>query len=52
MISDHQQEQASLYALGVLSDSERLTFEAEVALDPEHRSLLVVGVLIGGALSP
>ena len=40
MISDHQQEQASLYALGVLSDSERLAFEAEVELDPDLRKLV------------
>ncbi len=40
MIDDHQQEQASLYALGALSDPERLVFEAEVEIDPELRTLV------------
>jgi anti-sigma factor ChrR (cupin superfamily) len=35
VISEHEQEQASLYALGALTPSERQAFEAELATKPE-----------------
>jgi anti-sigma factor ChrR (cupin superfamily) len=40
MISEHQQESASLYALGALSPAERQAFEAELRDNPELRSLV------------
>jgi anti-sigma factor ChrR (cupin superfamily) len=39
MISEQQQELASLYALGALSLSERQTFEAELSGNPELQAL-------------
>jgi anti-sigma factor ChrR (cupin superfamily) len=39
MISEHQQELASLYALGVLPPSEGLAFEAECSGNPELQTL-------------
>jgi anti-sigma factor ChrR (cupin superfamily) len=40
MISERQQEQASLYALGALSPSEARTFESEFSGDPELAGLV------------
>jgi putative transcriptional regulator len=40
MITEQQQEQASLYALGALSDAERPAFEAELRGDAELRELV------------
>jgi anti-sigma factor ChrR (cupin superfamily) len=39
MISEHQQELASLYALGVLSPSEQQAFKAELSGNPELQAL-------------
>ena len=39
MISEQQQEQASLYAVGVLSDEELRVFEAELRRNAELRAL-------------
>jgi anti-sigma factor ChrR (cupin superfamily) len=39
MISEHQQELASLYALGALSPSEHQAFEAVLSGDPELQAL-------------
>ncbi len=39
MISEHQQELASLYALGALSPQEQQAFEAALSADPELRAL-------------
>jgi anti-sigma factor ChrR (cupin superfamily) len=39
MISEHQQELASLYALGTLSPSEQQAFEAELSGHPELQAL-------------
>jgi anti-sigma factor ChrR (cupin superfamily) len=39
MISDHQQELASLYALGALTPPEQQAFEAELSGNPELQSL-------------
>jgi len=39
MISEHQQELASLYALGALSPSEKLAFQAELSGNPELQAL-------------
>lgn len=40
MISEQQQEQASLYVLGALTDAERQSFEADVRALPELRQLV------------
>lgn len=40
MISEQQQEQASLYALGALTAAEKQDFEATLRLQPELRSLV------------
>ncbi len=40
MITEQQQEQASLYALGALPESDRRAFEAELAGDAELRELV------------
>ena len=40
MITEQQQEQASLYALGVLNPSERRAFEDELRMDTELRELV------------
>lgn len=40
MISEQQQEQASLYALGALSAAERQEFEASLRAQPELRALV------------
>jgi anti-sigma factor ChrR (cupin superfamily) len=41
MISEQQQEQASLYALGALSGEERASFEAELRSNRELRDLVL-----------
>src|SRR5262245_18778807 len=40
MITELQQEQASLFALDAMSDAERVAFEREVLAKPELRSLV------------
>ena len=61
MISEHQQEQASLYALGALTENEHRAFEAELLDNPEllelTRSLqratnLIAGTTPAAALPP
>ena len=61
MISEHQQEQASLYALGALTENEHRAFETELLDNPEllelTRSLqratnLIAGTTPAAALPP
>ena len=40
MITEHQQEQGSLFALGALSGDERRAFQAELGGNPELRELV------------
>lgn len=56
MTTEHQQDQASLYALGALPESERAEFESELRADPEllafTRSLLASGKAIALSAPP
>ena len=40
MITEHQQDQASLYALGALPETEMPSFEAEIRANGELRELV------------
>jgi anti-sigma factor ChrR (cupin superfamily) len=55
MISEHQQELASLYALGALSPQEQQAFEEESGADPELQALtrgLQSAIALVGAATP
>lgn len=56
MTTEHQQDQASLYALGALPEAERAEFESELRGNPEllafMRSLLASGKAIALAVPP
>jgi anti-sigma factor ChrR (cupin superfamily) len=56
VISDNQQEQASLYAAGALSPDEKQAFETELAANPEllalARGLQSAMALVAGAAPP
>lgn len=51
MITDHQEEFASLYAFGLLEGQEKIAFEAELAATPELRALTAQLAATAGELA-